>query len=634
MYFINGVNGGGFLLKEENELLQEFQCDINIAIEEKFAEILSEKENVRVFFINENQAFTDGKSIVLDPAIDNLYKDYNALINTENWLKIDHELSSNAYNALKMITRSENIHESLHLIFTNFPIRVIKDKRASTKARSKALSLINNIIEDAFIEAAGCSLYDNLELYLLFGRVSRLFCNTPSEGTVDRAFSEMKKDKKPAPINLYLNYMATLLLYPMIKQSKPNLSIRKYVRKTKDLFYKGSITGNPDERYKYSQEIFDIIEKLIPKSEDMINEEILVRMLGGIKTHSFNSSTTNLSESKGRAVIVTRRLFTDLDGNELPKRDYNELFNNELITFTNITGEIDPIFIELWGDDLNSSKINSGIKIIQKKPIIKLNMKRAYNNIYQKYKININSYNTKFSELLKAETMIRAEKLTFGSGISSKRMGDVKKRYWYKNTVDLDVPSLSVMLLIDGSGSMEGERRESAIVSSLILHEVLKNQKIEHSIIEHRAIYDEKEVIHNILVDFNCKEDEKYNIMSIDADGGTREGLSLLWADKYIKEHSNSDEKLIIVLSDGCPCHVVEDENYYIPPVSIMDTKKSVNRINRGQTKIIAVALDNNSYEEPCYEDLKLIYPNVVSCTDLNKLTGQLLELISKELRK
>ena len=66
------------------------------------------------------------------------------------------------------------------------------------------------------------------------------------------------------------------------------------------------------------------------------------------------------------------------------------------------------------------------------------------------------------------------------------------------------------MFLIDGSGSMAGNRREAAIISSVILHEVLKKNNIPHSIVEHRAIYGEPLLIHNILVDFKARNEEKY----------------------------------------------------------------------------------------------------------------------------
>ena len=93
------------------------------------------------------------------------------------------------------------------------------------------------------------------------------------------------------------------------------------------------------------------------------------------------------------------------------------------------------------------------------------------------------------------------------------------------------------------------------MVSCVILHEVLKKQGIEHAIVEHRAHFKDPEIDVNILVDFNARENEKLNIMQLDAGGDNRDGLALYWAEKYINSKTSCDNKLIIVISDGQPAH-------------------------------------------------------------------------------
>ena len=124
--------------KDAEELLKAFQCDYNRSIEENFAQTLSENEAVRLFFINEDQAFTDGRNIVVDPAEGRLYTDARALRDTEEWMKLPHELSADPWCALKMITRAQTIHEALHIIYSDFPNPVVRDPRSATKARKKA----------------------------------------------------------------------------------------------------------------------------------------------------------------------------------------------------------------------------------------------------------------------------------------------------------------------------------------------------------------------------------------------------------------------------------------------------------------------------------------------------------------
>ena len=281
------------------------------------------------------------------------------------------------------------------------------------------------------------------------------------------------------------------------------------------------------------------------------------------------------------------------------------------------------------GKDYGDSKLHSKIKIEEDHPKINFNHRKAYQNIFNKYRININSYNAKFVQLLKSMAPLTEERQLFGSGISSKHMGDPKKRYWVKKTHGMAVPDLAVLLLVDGSGSMQGERKKAAMNSCVILHEVLKKQGIEHCIVEHRARFEDPEIEVNILVDFNARQDEKLNIMQIDAHGDNRDGLALLWAERYINKHSSCEHKLILVLSDGQPAHEYDD---YYPPVSSKDTANIVRKISKRGTSIIAVSLDNaGSYS--CYEDLKEIYPALVACNDLTRLTGQLLTVISRQLQ-
>jgi uncharacterized protein YegL len=517
--------------------------------------------------------------------------------------------------------------------------------------------LIHNIIEDAFIEAAGCSIYDNLEPFLQFHRIALLYAAVPVEGTVKLAFKQMetkekdtedgeeqggeeKEEKKNALLLIeYLNHMCVFMLYPMIVQEEPAPELIDYVERTKQLFFDGGVCGEPKARYRYVQQIFDIIEPLIPDDDETIKSGFLRKILSGSNTHSGNNPTPAPVQSAGRTITITRRMFTDLDGYPLPPRSFSKQFGRLIGEYKKEKKAAIKIVmsrsktVTFKGSDLDCANIHKGIKLIVTKPKPNLDLCRAYQNIYNKYRLSINSYNSRFAQLLKAQVPTREEKKMFGRGITSSRLYDVKKRYWYRITEDFGIPDIAIMLLIDGSGSMKGERRDSAIVSSLILHEVLKKQGLTHAIVEHRASYGNPAVKHNILVDFEAKEEEKYNILTLRAEEGTREGLSLFWAEKYINSKTYEEKKLIIVLSDGEPSHYISKGEYYYPPVSVKDTANAASKIVARGTDIIAVALDDGGQPGlACYEALKKIYPSVISCTDLKRLTGQLLSIISKNL--
>ena len=638
--------------KEYQELLTKFQCDYNRIAEETFSQTLAENERVRLFFINENQAFTDGRNIVVDPAEDELFTDREALDNTGNFLGWPKVVLADPWNALRIITRAQTIHECLHLLYTDFPGRQATDPKCDTRNKKIIMGMISNIIEDSYIEAVGCSDFDNMEFYLKFGRVSRLFASHPSEGTVNRKFGKMieaekeeiaakareKGEEPPArtageQLIDFLNHMVTFLLYPMVRDEAPEDDISDYVEKAKPIFLAGSTAASPKERYEYSSKAFDLIAHLIPPDTEELSIEPIALRLGGSKTHG-GGSTIGEETHEGRSREVTTRLFTDKEGNERKNTPNIEKLMQAVQSFAKdkkASGEIlsyEGCFQTFKGNDYDCAVIHKDIKINESRPKINLNLRMAYQNIYNRYKINIRSYNSHFAQIVKEQVSEREEMFQYGSGINSKRLGDIKKRYWYRNAQGEDVPDMAVLLLIDGSGSMYGARRKAAMYSAVILHEVLKAQNITHAIVEHRARGEDPEIDVNILFGFDGRDEEKLNLMQIDAYGDNRDGLALFWAERYMDRNTQNDYRLIIVLSDGAPAHDADD---YYPPVSTKDTANAVRKITKRGTDIIGISLDDPD-EFDCYDRLSEIYPNLVGCNDLNKLTGQLLGIIAKIL--
>lgn len=548
----------GKFTHDEEELLKLFQSEQNRRAEEEFARIFTENDNVRVAFINEDRAFTDGRNIVVDPAEDKLFSDSEAIENTLEFLHLPKN-SCSSWDALKLTTHSQDIHECLHIIYTKFPLPSITDERSTTKARMITLSMIGNILEDAYIENVGASVYDNAEMFLKWGRVSRLFVSHPSEGTFSRKFSDANIDTTDADKLMYvINYMATELLYPMVKIGEPMEECAEYIKNIRSLYMNGSAAASPMERHRYSCMIFDILEPLIPESEELLDHSYLDAILGGAETHSPVRCPAKPFVSEGKEQVVTRRLFTDLDGNFIDGKDISEQYrmfifdaDSEYRIAVAESGN-DGQIILISGGEVGAAAMHSGITIYENHPKPNKNLAKAYSNILKKYRTAINTYNSRFEQLLKADREFYEDKQLFGNGISSKNMGDVKKRCWYRKSVDTGVPDLAVLFMIDGSGSMLGERRSAAMTSSVILHEILSKQEIEHAIVEHRAIFDEPQVEHNILVDFHGRDAEKYNIMTFSANEGTREGLSLFWADVILRRKARRRKSLSLLSRTVC----------------------------------------------------------------------------------
>lgn len=642
-------------MSKDNKVLKEFQSDYYRGLEEDFARTLAEDEKVRLFFINEDQAFTDGINVVVDPATHDLYKDEQALADITRILGWDESILANTWQALRITTRAQTIHECLHLLYTDFPPHSKNDTLCDTQNKKIVMNLISNIIEDCYIEAVGCSIYDNLSFFLKYGRVSKLFAhkqvkgtaervldvakpkeihNTPIEPTEKQEVSVAEKEIQQQLANLailreFVDYMAGVILYPFLERELPADIIKTYVEETEEFFHKGCVAASPAERYSYCQKIFKVISHLIPPDSLPMTQQEFKYLKGGEKTHQGGNSFGEEGR-KGRTQQVTKGLF-DKNGDESDSDNVDKIlsdFAKEKEAGDKNSEDQKSGKFEFSADQLGAPPVHNNIKVTENHPAIRPSLKVAYQNIYRKYKMNINSYNSRFAQLLQAHVSHREEKYSFGSGITSTRLGDIKKRYWYRNVEGIDVPDMAVLVLVDGSGSMYGARKEAATNATLILHEVLKTQHIPHAIVEHRSHGEDPEMEANVLVGFNPRPNEKLNILQIDADGDNRDGLALYWGARYLNNNTSNDYKLMIVISDGQPSHCYDE---YYGAVGVQDTANAVKKLTKQGIHVVAIALDEEgSYE--CYNDLSVIYPHLIHCDNLKHLTSSLLGVIAKML--
>lgn len=624
------------MTNEEKRVLRLFQSEENRLKEQNFARGFTGHDSVTLAFINEGRAFTDGKNITVDPAMDRIFADKEAMAQTSKTLGLK-ETVNDPWSGLYFTSRALEIHECLHIIFTQFPIPAIYDKRSTDRLRFCVLAMIGNIIEDAFIENAGASEFPETEVFLRWGRVSRLFAKSPSKGTLKETLEEVKSsqqvsDDTETAIEAILDYCAVKLLYPMAVAGVPDERYEGYISTVLPLFFDGSVCGAPEKRHEFSCRIFDVLEPLLPES--IPEFERLQQMLGSCDTHNGGSRSINEHRSQGRKADITRRLFLDKDGRLIPFDESGSIItalkSSIKDEYSDLAGSAEtvmqPVCIDIDPASTGASAMHRAIKIKEYHPIPDALNEKSYKQLVGQYQRIINNYKRRFDKIIHTENEYSETKQYFGTGISSRNLTDSKKRYWYKHIREQGSPELSVMLMIDGSGSMSGARRNAAVHAAAVLTEVLESKNIEHCIVEYRALYDEPVTEHNILVDFRHNTKGRYNIMRLSAYSGTREGLSLCWAEKYFMSNSQVENKVMIVISDGFPAHECEESDY-LPPVSTQDTANAVKRISHRGVSVIAIAL---GYD--CYPYLKEIYPKTVLCTELDKLTGQLLKMIADEL--
>ena len=216
----------------------------------------------------------------------------------------------------------------------------------------------------------------------------------------------------------------------MFKCFEPSKEIELYVNEVTPIFDKACIEGDADKRENYAIVIFEILKELLPEHAEFDFPE-LEELLHGMKTHGENPSAMKITPRKGRYVKLTRKAFSNLDGSPIDFTSVKEYLENVVIGFLDEKEKViakanyNGKKITFHGSDFECSKIHENMEIKVTNPKINYNLKKAYDNIVKKYKLNINGYVTRFSKLLKEHIEEKEDGHIFGAGITSRYFSDV-----------------------------------------------------------------------------------------------------------------------------------------------------------------------------------------------------------------
>ena len=615
---------------EYRMVLRTFRCELVRSSEESFARLLTGNPAVRLEFADDG-SYTDGRRIFVDPSMSDAYRYRKGLMEAESSIGAEPgTFLQDPMKVLHTITRALTIHESLHIIYTRFPFIPPHEERARSHNGRMVLSRIMNIIEDYYIEMAGCAIYDNMATYLRFMRTAIGFAS-------DRDHDAHPMDGTPRIVT-FLNQMIQRILYPMVPTEEPPGWMEPYLESTVELFNQGCTSHDPDTRYHCACTIFDAVSDLIPEKD--ISEEHMGRNLcdgtdpGTGSSNRFSSGHKDIPhgpeppkplDDLGEPTRSDRFEGMDSDDpSEIIERGYEE--SRELVSRHERLHT--PHTTVIPSSDYPGPHCHDGIDVRETVLGIVPESIRRYDALRKKVGLETGALDRMLKASLFARDREDERRLLLGPTLDSRMLYDHKGRVW-KRRVDVDaIPDISIMLLIDGSGSMS-ERRDSTIDACVCIHEVLSMNRITHAIAEHRAESpDEMEVI--VLKDFDGHPLQKTNIMRHQCHGVNRDGLALLWAENRLgPQHRDSDKGLVILVSDGLPNH----EHAGIPyngESAYDDVHGIVHRMHRSGTDVIAMALDDKSGE--LSSNLRRMFDNVISCHDVSELPRRLVSLLAKVL--
>lgn len=185
-------------------------------------------------------------------------------------------------------------------------------------------------------------------------------------------------------------------------------------------------------------------------------------------------------------------------------------------------------------------------------------------------------------------------------------------------------PDVAFGLLIDQSGSMEGDKIECARSSAIMFADILNNIGISHIIVGHDSDYSAVCNLH-IYHDFNGNSNrDQYKLVGIGYGGFNMDGAAIGYCCEKLKSRPEK-EKILIVITDGQPSeigfHTEETEPYIDTAKTIKDYEKKIH--------IFGAVIDGDM------DVMKYMYGDrVFDLCDLNKLPVALNSLIKRFVKR
>ena len=191
----------------------------------------------------------------------------------------------------------------------------------------------------------------------------------------------------------------------------------------------------------------------------------------------------------------------------------------------------------------------------------------------------------------------------------------------YKKTIPAKhVDKCCVVVMLDLSGSMKGERLQQAIAGTIILIEACEELGIPIAVVGHNADYPTFNFYW--FKRFESLTD-KYSITKAKAGNCNRDGLALLYGAEILKRRAEQ-VKILLHITDGQP----SDTGYSGAPAKkdMLEIEKS---LEKKHIRVCGVAISGNQVEN---DAIGQCYKKYISVTDLKSLGKDLLHYIKPML--
>ncbi len=201
------------------------------------------------------------------------------------------------------------------------------------------------------------------------------------------------------------------------------------------------------------------------------------------------------------------------------------------------------------------------------------------------------------------------------------------KRVMSRKIAPEDIPDMAVIVLIDLSGSMSGQRLETAKQCAYITYRFCLDLGIKVSVIGHHALGDTVELV-SVADENSLDRKDEIRIFGLSANGCNRDGYALRYCEKKL-EKIQADQKLLMIISDGLPNH-----NGYGLESGQKDCQQVVREGLKAGIFTIAAAIGDADSVKRVYKDgvSEKNSATYLDISDLEKLPKAFVKIIKEKL--
>lgn len=179
---------------------------------------------------------------------------------------------------------------------------------------------------------------------------------------------------------------------------------------------------------------------------------------------------------------------------------------------------------------------------------------KLYNDCHQELDTTVRRFVKDFEKEIKERQL--GDTLTglyAGKRLDNNHLYRTDKRLFSRKIMPEDIPDMAVGILIDCSGSMNGERIEVARKCAYITYSFCRKMNIPCFVFGHHTSGNTV-ILHSVADEHSLDNKDSIRIFDLKSGGSNRDGFALRYCLKKLEKIPTND-RLMLIISDGRPAH-------------------------------------------------------------------------------